>query len=196
MQQGKAAYALIALGANLPFEGAAPETTLERARQALADEGIGIQSFSRLFSTPCFPAGAGPDYVNAAAVVEIPENLDAASVLARLHAVEARFGRERLQRWGMRTLDIDLLAVGDSVLPDAATQDLWRNLSPEAQAREAPSGLILPHPRMQDRAFVLVPLADVAPDWVHPRLGQSVRQMLAALPMADRDAVKPLMKPL
>ena len=63
-------------------------------------------------------------------------------------------------------------------------------------AREAPTGLILPHPRMQDRAFVLVPLADVAPDWVHPRLGQSVRQMLAALPMADREAVKPLMKPL
>jgi 2-amino-4-hydroxy-6-hydroxymethyldihydropteridine diphosphokinase len=93
-------------------------------------------------------------------------------------------------------LDIDLLAVGDSVLPDAGMQDLWRNLSPEAQAREAPTGLILPHPRMQDRAFVLVPLADVAPDWVHPRLGQSVRQMLAALPMADRDAVKPLMKPL
>ena len=196
MQKGKTAYALIALGANLPFKGDTPETTLEKARQALVDEGIGIQSFSRLFSTPCFPAGVGPDYVNAAAVVEIPDNLDAASVLARLHAVEARFGRERLQRWGMRTLDIDLLAVGDSVLPDAGTHDLWRNLSPEAQAREAPSALILPHPRMQDRAFVLVPLADVAPDWVHPRIGQSVRQMLAALPMADRDAVKPLMKPL
>lgn len=196
MKQGNTAQALIAFGANLPFEGAPPETTLERARQALAEEGLAAQSFSRLFSTPCFPAGAGPDYVNAAAVIEVPAESDAASVLERLHAVEARFGRERVQRWGMRTLDIDLLAMGDSVLPDARTQDLWRNLSPEAQAREAPSGLILPHPRMQDRAFVLVPLADVAPDWVHPRLGQTVRQMLAALPMADREAVKPLMKPL
>lgn len=196
MKLGKTAYALIALGANLPFEGDAPETTLERARQALVDEGIGIQSFSRFFSTPCFPAGAGPDYVNAAAVVKVPDNLDATSVLVRLHAIEARFGRERLQRWGMRTLDIDLLAMGDSVLPDAGTQDLWRTLPPEAQAREAPTELILPHPRMQDRAFVLVPLADVAPDWVHPRIGLTVRQMLAALPVADRDAVKPLMKPL
>jgi 2-amino-4-hydroxy-6-hydroxymethyldihydropteridine diphosphokinase len=117
---------------------------------------------------------------------------DLASILARLHAVEARFGRKRAQRWGMRTLDIDLLAMGDSVLPDAATQDRWRLLPSEAQIGSTPDQLILPHPRMQDRAFVLVPLADVAPDWVHPRTGLSVRQMLAALPAEDRDAVTPL----
>lgn len=192
MKQGNTAQAFIAFGANLPFEGAPPESTLEKAAQALADEGLFIQSFSRLFLTPCFPAGAGPDYVNAAAVIRVPVETDAASVLARLHAIEARFGRERLQRWGMRTLDIDLLAMGDSVLPDAKTQDLWRNLPPETQARAAPAGLILPHPRLQDRAFVLVPLADVAPDWVHPRTGRTVRQMLADLPQADRDGVKPL----
>ena len=98
----------------------------------------------------------------------------------------------REQRWGMRTLDIDLLALGDSVLPDAQTQDAWRDLAPETQARLAPDRLILPHPRLQDRAFVLVPLADVAPDWRHPRLGLTVRQMLEALPAADREAVKPL----
>jgi 2-amino-4-hydroxy-6-hydroxymethyldihydropteridine diphosphokinase len=82
--------------------------------------------------------------------------------------------------------------MGDSVLPDAATQDRWRLLPSEAQIGSTPDQLILPHPRMQDRAFVLVPLADVAPDWVHPRTGLSVRQMLAALPAEDRDAVTPL----
>jgi 2-amino-4-hydroxy-6-hydroxymethyldihydropteridine diphosphokinase len=189
---GKSVHALIALGANLPFEGDPPGITLRKAVQALTDEGLAVHAVSRFYATPCFPVGAGPDYVNAAAVIDLGGTDDLASVLARLHAVEARFGRQRLQRWGMRTLDIDLLAVGDSVLPDAAQQDRWRELAPEDQARAAPDRLILPHPRLQDRAFVLVPLADVAADWVHPRLGLSVRQMLAALPPADRDAVKPL----
>jgi 2-amino-4-hydroxy-6-hydroxymethyldihydropteridine diphosphokinase len=189
---GKSVHALVAFGANLPFEGDPPGTTLRKAVDALADEGLVAHAVSRFFGTPCFPVGAGPDYVNAAAVIELNAGGDLASVLARLHAVEARFGRQRLQRWGMRTLDIDLLAVGDSVLPDAATQDHWRTLPAVDQIGSAPDRLILPHPRLQDRAFVLVPLADVAPDWVHPRLGLSVRQMLAALPPADRDAVKPL----
>lgn len=189
---GKSVHALVALGANLPFEGDPPAETLLQASKALAEEGLVVHAFSRLYATPCFPAGAGPDYVNAAAALTCNEDIDVTSVLSRLHAVEARFGRKRLQRWGMRTLDIDLLAMGDSVLPDAETQDRWRLLAPEQQIKTTPDQLILPHPRLQDRAFVLVPLADVAPDWVHPRTGMSVRDMLAALPEGERDAVKPL----
>jgi 2-amino-4-hydroxy-6-hydroxymethyldihydropteridine diphosphokinase len=183
---------LVAFGANLPFDGCSPAETLLKATEVLSGEGLTLLGLSRLFSTPCFPAGAGPDYVNAAAVFQSDCEDDFASILARLHVVEARFGRERAQRWGMRTLDIDLLAMGDSVLPDPETQDRWRLLPPEDQIRATPDQLILPHPRLQDRAFVLVPLADVAPDWVHPRTGLSVRQMLAALPAEDRDAVTPL----
>ncbi len=165
----------------------------------LTAQGIDVVTLSRLFVTPCFPAGAGPDYVNAAALVAIAATsvdtagpADLGSVLQDFHAVEAKFGRKRLLRWGMRTMDIDLLAVGDSVLPDAETQDRWRLMPQDQQIGATPDRLILPHPRMQDRAFVLVPLADVAPDWVHPRTGQTVRAMLAALPQADRDAVTPL----
>lgn len=183
---------LVALGANLPFDGSSPADTLVRATAELTEEGFSLLGLSRFYATPCFPAGAGPDYVNAAAVLQGAHENDLASTLARLHAVEARFGRKRVQRWGMRTLDIDLLAMGDSVLPDAETQDRWRLMPAEAQIRSTPDRLILPHPRLQDRAFVLEPLADVAPDWVHPRTGLSVRQMLDALPQADRDAVKPL----
>lgn len=189
---GKSEQALVAFGANLPFDGQDPAETLRAAVVALGQEGLPVVALSPLYATPCFPAGAGPDYVNAAAVIDCGEAVDLASILARLHRVEARFGRERAQRWGMRTLDIDLLAMGDSVLPDPETQDRWRDLPAEAQIRTTPDRLILPHPRLQDRAFVLVPLADVAPDWVHPRTGQSVREMLDALPLADRDAVKPL----
>ena len=166
-----------------------PEMVFFAARE-IAGPGTRVVAMSRLFASPCFPPGAGPDYVNAAAVVET--DLEPAALLRHLHEIEARFGRERVQRWGQRTLDLDLLACGDLVLPDAATQDHWRNLPPEVQAREAPDHLILPHPRLQDRAFVLVPLAEVAPDWRHPRLGLTVREMLNRLELADIAAVTPL----
>ena len=132
---GKSVQALVAFGANLPFEGETPAQTIRRAPEALAKEGLSVLAFSPLYATPCFPAGAGPDYVNAAAVLEAAKEIDASSILQRLHRVEEDFGRIREQRWGMRTLDIDLVALGDSVLPDAAVQDAWRMLPPGAQAR-------------------------------------------------------------
>ena len=101
-------------------------------------------------------------------------------------------GRERVQRWGQRTLDLDLIASGDLVLPNGEIHQYWRDLPLEQQMSTAPDQLVLPHPRMQDRAFVLVPMAKIAPDWVHPVLKQSVLEMLDALPEQDKDAVKPL----
>jgi 2-amino-4-hydroxy-6-hydroxymethyldihydropteridine diphosphokinase len=182
---------LIALGANLPVGRQPPAETLRKALAALPRHGLAVVRASRLFATPCFPAGAGPDYVNAAAEISAP-GMGPREVLAALHAVEARFRRVRGVRWGMRTLDLDLLAVGDAVLPDPATAAVWRDLPPGRQVGETPDRLILPHPRLQDRAFVLVPLMDVAPDWRHPALGLSVAEMAARLPQADRDAVRPL----
>ena len=76
--------------------------------------------------------------------------------------------------------------------PDPATQASWRALSPERQGQEAPDRLILPHPRMQDRGFVLLPLAEVAPAWRHPLIGQTVREMLDALPPAALEGIAPL----
>jgi 2-amino-4-hydroxy-6-hydroxymethyldihydropteridine diphosphokinase len=78
------------------------------------------------------------------------------------------------------------------VLPDAATYQRWRDLPMAQQRSEAPDQLILPHPRLHERAFVLVPLCDVAPDWVHPVSGLSVAEMCAALPQGESAAVVPL----
>lgn len=178
--------ALIALGANLTSRTGAPDATL---RQALADlaavPGVSLRAVSRFWRTPAHPAGSGPDYINAAAA--IATDLTPEALLAVLHRIEADLGRVRTNlRWQSRGIDLDLLAVGDLVAPDPATQDRWRLLPPDQQAVDAPPSLILPHPRLQDRGFVLVPLSDIAPAWVHPLTGQSTRQMLAAL---DRDQI-------
>lgn len=180
---------LIALGGNLPFGDHLPQDTIALALAALPLRGLTVRAASGLYKTPCFPVGAGPDYVNAAAVLADDQGRDGAAILAILHAIEADFARQRTARWAGRTLDLDLLALGDSVQPDLATFAHWRDLPAAQQTLRAPAELILPHPRLQDRAFVLVPLMDVAPDWQHPVLGRSIRQLCDALPMADRAAV-------
>ena len=160
---------LIALGANLPFAGAAPEQTLRASLRLLSNNGAKVISVSRFFMTPAWPDPSDPPYVNAAAMVAT--SLAPGAMMELMHDIESRLGRVRGKRNAARCLDLDLLDYGGRV-------------------ETGPP--ILPHPRIENRGFVLIPLADIAPGWVHPLSGRSVHELIAALPAADRDAVHPL----
>lgn len=181
---------LIALGGNASLRNQGPKETINQSLERLQSSGLFLVALSALYRTPAFPAGSGAEFVNAAALLR--SDMAPLDILRLLHNVETGFGRNRKTRWGSRTLDLDLLAVGASVLPDKQTNDYWRALPLADQMERAPETLVLPHPRIQDRAFVLVPLCDVAPDWKHPVIDRTVRQMLSDLPKPDRDAVQPL----
>jgi 2-amino-4-hydroxy-6-hydroxymethyldihydropteridine diphosphokinase len=182
--------AYVALGSNATSSAGSPKFTLQEVKTAITCDSVKVLEESRFFGSPAFPAGSGPDYVNAAITVET--SLSAEALLMHLHRVEADFGRVRETRWAARTLDLDLLDYGGAVAPDAATLTHWMQLPLERQMKEAPERLILPHPRIQDRAFVLIPLADIAPDWVHPLTHRRLTDLLSALPEAEKDAICPL----
>jgi 2-amino-4-hydroxy-6-hydroxymethyldihydropteridine diphosphokinase len=129
--------------------------------------GTRLVGLSRWFRSAPVPPSGQPPYVNAVAALRVDPGaaLDPAVLLARLMEVEAACGRERSTPNAARTLDLDIIGIGDMV-------------------RDAPDP-ILPHPRAHLRAFVLAPLADVAPDWVHPVLGRTAQALLAALPAQE-----------
>lgn len=158
---------LIALGANLPFQAGPPAGTLQRALGELERQGVKIARVSSFYETPAWPDPGQPAFINAVAAIETA--LQPVELLALLHGVETSFGRMRSAPNAARTLDIDLLDYDGRVITE---------------------GVTLPHPRMAMRSFVLVPLAEVAPDWRHPVTGQAAGELLTGL--ADRDAPKRL----
>ena len=147
--------ALIALGANL----GKPEAAFRRALERLAGEGVEVVAVSGLWRSPAWPEGSGaPDYLNA--VAKVRTGLEAEALMALLHKLEAEAGRRRSVRNAPRELDLDLL---------------------DYEGRVVAGELTLPHPRMQSRAFVLLPLWEVEPEWEHPVSGQGVWEMIGRL---------------
>jgi 2-amino-4-hydroxy-6-hydroxymethyldihydropteridine diphosphokinase len=165
----------VALGSNVASTAGGPEATVRAAFERLEDVFQAPVRKSKIYATPAFPVGSGPDFANAAAALDT--SLSTTEVLEVLHTLEAEFGRRRVERWAQRTLDLDLIARGQEVRPDREILRQWMDLPLDRQKVEAPAQLVLPHPRLQDRPFVLIPLRDVAPDWRHPITGRSVAEM-------------------
>lgn len=159
------ATAFVGLGANLGDAQASVRTAAARLGQLPATECLAL---SRLYRTPAWGLEAQPDFINAVAMLRT--GLEPLALLEHLLAVERDFGRDRSreQRWGPRRLDLDLLLFGDRVL-------------------DVP-GLQLPHPRLHERAFALVPLLEVAPDAWIPGQGYA-RDALSGL---EKSNIQPL----
>jgi len=158
---------LIALGANLPTERhGPPEAGILAALRALPEHGIRPIRRSRLYRTAPVPPSGQPWYVNA--VAEVESDLPPQALMAALLSVERAFGRERSVRNAARTLDLDLIDFAGRTGRWSATNDL--------------PDLVLPHPRLAERAFVLIPLAELVPDWRHPATGTPISALIRALP--------------
>ncbi len=157
---------VIGLGANLPSPRyGGPQGACEVALDALGAAGVAVLRRSRWYRSAPVPASDQPWFVNA--VAEVETGLAAAELLDLLHRIEREMGRERRVRDEARVIDLDLLVYGETV----------------SGPGESP---VLPHPRLAERAFVVLPLADLAPGWRHPGTGQSLAEMVRALPADQR----------
>lgn len=151
---------LVAIGSNLPAGPAeTPVDTAVAGVDALAAAGMDVMAMSRWYRTEPQPPSGQPDFVNG--VVRVETNLGPAMLLRRLHEIEQRFGRARTVANAARTLDLDLI---------------------DYRGRVQGGGPVLPHPRAHLRNFVLLPLAEIAPDWRHPVSRRPVAELIAHLP--------------
>lgn len=151
---------LIAIGSNLSSVAGTPRETCDAALRSLPMRGVNVLRTSNWYETAPIPISDQPWFVNGVAVVET--NLVPADLLRTLHDIEHEFARERSRLNAARTLDLDLIDYQGQVIPSGE--------------------VILPHPRLQERAFVLYPLRDVAPAWYHPISGLSIAELIENLP--------------
>ena len=179
---------LIALGSNIGLGKVLPLEIIKRAIVDLVKSDINLLSISRFYETPAYPEGSGPHFINC--VIKAKANYSSQELLQKLHQIEEKFERQRVSRWSARTLDLDLLAVKGEVLPSRKIFQKWVDLPLSEQKKKIPSELVLPHPRIQDRAFVLLPLLDIEPNWTHPVLNKTVLQLYAELPQQAKKNIQ------
>lgn len=156
---------LIGIGANLASaQWGGPRSTCEAALNALEQAGLTIVQQSNWYKSAPVPISSQPWFING--VIAVETSLEPAGLMALMASIETDFGRTREQKNAARTLDLDLIAYGETISG-------WDH----GETAE----LIIPHRRMHERGFVLLPLREIVPDWFHPALHLSLDEMIAAL---------------
>ena len=179
---------LISFGANIPGPLGCPAKTLDFAIKEFQCLDILIVKKSQIYSSLAFPDPKKPAYLNGC--LQVLVNCGPNDLLCKLKAIEKMMGRRTNHRWGSRVCDLDLLSFESKVLPSSEVFNYWYKMPLKNQILEKPDELLLPHPRIQDRAFVLKPLLEVAAGWMHPVHNLTVKEMFNFLPKEERDAVK------
>lgn len=148
--------AIIGFGSNVALGERSSSDLVPLLTKSFSDHDLKITAQSGLWRSKAWPDPSQPEYLNGVMVVET--GLSASHLMHTLLKIEKAFGRERSVPNAPRTLDLDLIAYGDEVIDEP--------------------NLIVPHPRAADRRFVMGPLSQVAPDWVHPVLGRTALALL------------------
>lgn len=182
MSQRKACW--LSLGSNLPYGELQPIDVLKAAIAALESAGLDHIAVSSFYQTEPVPKSDQSDFINCVVAGRIMS--DAQGLLALCQSIEQSFARDRATRWGARTLDIDIIGYGQTVLPSVQE---WHAVARSMHADTTMPELVLPHPFMHQRAFVLKPLCDVAPDWQHPVFRRKAKDLLAKQRLANQATV-------
>lgn len=155
---------LVALGSNIKGPWGSPRQTLLKAIDALDQWPVQVMKISKLIETAPYGNPNQPDFVNA--VVQVRTALSPDSLIRRLHLIEKSAGRIRRRRWGPRTLDLDIIDYHGLI---------------RIQHGYVQKELVLPHPGIAQRSFVLEPIMEIAPQWKHPLIRESAKVMIQKL---------------
>jgi len=166
---------LLGLGANLAGAWGVPRATLARAVRELSAAGLVVVRSSSLYATAPVGVGRQPRYLNA--VVAVEASVAPSELLRIVKRIERGAGRRLGRHWGPRPLDIDVLSHGKLRIG-------------KPLGRRRSGALLLPHPEIHKRAFVLLPLLEIAPSWRHPQLGVGAATLLARLGGRHRSQVR------
>jgi len=163
---------LIGLGSNLTTEEfSSSKAILVAVMEALGEHDIEVVKKSNFYETEPMPKSDQPWFVNA--VISIETDHSALELLAILHDIERNMGRVRKVKWEARIIDLDLLCYNDEIHPNL---EKWHKVREDISSKLP----IIPHARLHERDFVLIPMADISADWKHPVLNKTVENMLKA----------------
>ena len=149
---------------------------LNKALEYFPVFSISLIKVSSFWESKSYPNKNQPNFINA--VSEVQSILNPYQTLCSLKKIEIILGRKVNSRWGSRVLDLDILASGSLILPNLRIFDKWLKMPLQHQIQNQPNQLILPHPRIQDRLFVLKPLSEIDPDWIHPVLNKKPLELI------------------